>query len=65
MGKIKVLTIQFDVTHLCDDAIASLRTNTVVQAEEFEIVKDGEHTDKWSCADLFNTSVREVDLESQ
>lgn len=62
-GKVKVLTVMFDVTHLSEDAIASLRHCVEVQGEEFEIVEDGEYSDKWVSADVLNSSVREVDSE--
>lgn len=63
MGKIKVLTVQFDVTCLSEDAIATLRHNVEVQGEDFEIVENGECSDKWVAADVFNASTREVDVE--
>ena len=64
-NKIKVLTVMFDVTYLDDNAIATLKQNVEAQGEDFEIVEDGEYSDKWVCADVLNTSVREVDAEDQ
>ncbi len=66
MSKIKVLTIQFDVTHLDNKAIESLRTAAVVQGEEFEVYDAARGFGSiYKSADLLNTSVREVDTEEQ
>jgi hypothetical protein len=61
MSKVKVLTVQFDVTGLPDEAIEELRTAVEVQGEE--IVYEHQKADEAYEADLLNSSVREVDTE--
>lgn len=60
MSAIKVLTVQFDVTHLDDEAIHQLRRALIIQSEEFPVSEDAIQV---TCADLLNSSVREVSLE--
>ena len=60
MSKIKVLTVQFDVTHLNLDAIRELMHAVAVQGEEFPVAHGAVQT---TCADLLNTSIREVETE--
>ena len=59
MSKIKVLTVQFDVTHLPQEAICQLRLAAEVQCEDILIPLTGKRHD----ADLLNSSVREIDVE--
>jgi hypothetical protein len=57
VSKVKVLTVQFDVTGLSDDVIKALEWAVVVQAEEYEVGDSG------VCqfdTPVLNTSVREV-----
>lgn len=67
MSKIKVLTVQFDVTHLPDHAVEELKTALEVQGEEIVVMTPGLEApyakDEVYYADLFNSAVREVDIE--
>ena len=53
----RVLTVQFDVTGLDDDAIDTLEANASLQATEFEIYRDGEPSDQWASARFIGSSV--------
>ena len=66
-GKIKVLTVQFDVTDLNEKSIARLTENVTSQGifynhsteiDKFKFVPEDAYE-----ADVFNVSVREVDTE--
>ena len=64
MGKIKVLTVQFDVTHLDKSAVNSLMAAVIVQGEEIEVYDEkAEFCTREESAEVLNTSVREVDVE--
>ena len=58
MSKVKVLTVQFDVTDLPQEAICQLRLAAEIQGESF-VAQSG----KLYRADLLNASVREVETE--
>ena len=67
MSKVKVLTVQFDVTDLSEDAIARLKKNLTFQSKFGNHITELNKTsftfqDELE-ADLFNVSVREVDSE--
>lgn len=59
-GKIKVLTVQFDVTHLPQQAIDNLRLALEVQGEGIPEEIGGRDTYE---AELLNASVREIEVE--
>lgn len=65
MSKIKVLTVQFDVTHLPTHAIEALRLAAEVQSEN--IITETKHYDNAEeetfSADVLNSGVREVDVD--
>ena len=66
-NKIKILTVQFDVTGLSEKAIARLTKNITLQGDfsnHSTAVDSTSFTieDEFG-ADLFNVSVREVDTE--
>jgi len=62
MSKVKVLTIQFDVTGFSEDAIDTLKANLYIQGKfENHIEPMVNHR---NCeADVFNVSIREVKME--
>ncbi|CAN5950529.1 unnamed protein product [Sphagnum jensenii] len=63
-GKVKVLTVQFDVTNLDKRSINSLMAAVVAQGEEIEVYdEDGEYCTRTDSAEVLNSSVREVDVE--
>ena len=62
MARVKVLTVQFDVTNLPDKAIEELRFAACAQGEDiFVMIKDNP-TVRFD-AEVLNTSVREVDTD--
>ena len=64
MSKVKVLTIQFDVTHLNQAAIDTLLTAASVQGESIPVWDaDADFCTGFESADILNTSVREVDVD--
>ena len=65
MGKIKVLTVQFDVTHLNEDVIECLMQAVTVQGEHIDYYGSphGSFITAENSADVLNTSVREVDCD--
>ena len=65
MSKIKVLTVQFDVTHLPKHAIDALEAAAIAQAEGFGYSYDDEisGTGEEYNADVFNSGVKEIDVE--
>jgi len=66
MSKIKVLTVQFDVTHLDKRAVDVLMGAVIAQGEEVEIYDaDAEFCTRYESAEVLNTSVREVETEEQ
>jgi len=58
MGKIKVLTVQFDVTGLSQEAINQLTTAVCVQGEDL-VTEDGDVYH----ADQLRSNVVEVDVD--
>ena len=62
-NRVKVLTVQYDVTHLSQDAINTLKFILEVQGEEFEVMSNGEDTGEHTSADVLNSSIREVNTE--
>ena len=58
MSKVKVLTVQFDVTGLPQEAIDELQYAVEVQGEDF-VTEDGEEFE----AEHLRTNVIEVDTE--
>lgn len=63
MSKIKVLTVQFDVTGFSNEAISDLKRNLELQGEFKNHVEWSEAHSSELEADLFNSSVREVKTE--
>lgn len=63
MSKIKVLTVQYDITHLSQDAINTLRFILETEGEDFEVMSNGDGTLEYASADVLNSSIREVDSE--
>lgn len=59
MSKIKVLTVQYDVTHLTQEACDQLRLALEVQGEDIYVPSTDEEVD----AELLNSAVREVEVE--
>ena len=59
MGKVKVLTVQFDVTGLSDEVIDQLQYHAEVQCEDIEV--DGDV--KVYQAEHFRSNVTEVDTD--
>ena len=66
-GKVKILTVQFDVTDLDEKCIARLTKNVTLQScfhnhsseiDKYHFSEEDEYE-----ADVFNVSVREVDTE--
>jgi hypothetical protein len=63
-NKVKVLTVQFDVTHLDRAAIDSLMAAVVAQGEQIAVYdEEAEYCTRSEDAEVLNTSVREVDVD--
>jgi hypothetical protein len=65
MANIKVLTVQFDVTHLDKAAVDSLMCAVISQGEEISVyAPDAEFCTRYEQAEVLNTSVKVIDSEN-